>query len=87
MTTTVIIPSNPVDQTAIFNAVKEADASLMRIDAEKDQIKAIIDDVAEKFELDKKYVRRMIEVYHRQNLDVLKVENDDFVTLYETIIK
>lgn len=84
----IVIPSNPADQKTIFAAVKEADDSLTRIEAEKDQVKAIIDDIADKFpELNKKFIRKLITTYHRQNFDKQTAESSEFVELYETIVK
>ena len=84
----VIVPSNPVDQQTIFDAIKEADNSFFRIEAEKDQIKAIIEDLNEKFpDLGKKYIRKMMTTYHKQNFDKVAAEMDDFETLYTSIVK
>ena len=83
----VIIPSNPVDQKTILDAVKEADNSMYRIESERDQIKVIVDDLAEKFpDLNKKYLRRLIKTYHKANFNVVEGENADFALLYETIV-
>jgi len=88
LTKEIIVPTSPADQKKILDAVKEADNSLVRIDAEKDQIKAIIEDIAESFEgLNKKYIRKLITTYHKQNIDKLSVENDDFQELYQAIVK
>lgn len=88
MTKQVIIPTSPADQKTILEAVKEADNCLIRIAAEKDQVKAIVDDLAEKFEgLNKKYIRKLISTYHKQNFDKVTAELEDFTELYETIVK
>ena len=83
----IVVPTNPADQKKILDAIKEADNSMMRIAAEKDQIKAIIEDVAEKYELPKKYVRKLITSYHKQNLAAIEQENEELVELYNAIVK
>jgi hypothetical protein len=84
----VIIPSSKADQDTILAAVKEADDSLYRIESERDQVKAIIDDLAEKFpDLNKKYIRKLIKTYHKDNFTAIKSENEEFDELYEAIIK
>jgi len=84
----VIVPSNPADQKAILDAIKEADNSMVRIEAERDNIKAIVEDLAEKYEgLGKKYIRRMIRTYHKQNFSTIEAESEDFSKLYTTIVK
>ena len=84
---TIIVPSNPVDRKTILDAIKEAADSLVRIDSERDQIKAIIEDLDEKFpDLGKKFLKRMMTVYHKQNFSLFESEAEDFVTLYTTVI-
>jgi len=88
MTKEVVIPTSPADQATILVAIKEADDSLNRIASEKEQVKAIVEDLAEKFEgLNKKYIRKLITTYHKQNFDKMTAESEDFVELYEAIVK
>ncbi len=84
----VVIPTNLADQKAILAAVKEASNSLIRIEAEKDQVKTIVEDLAEKYEgLNKKFIRKLISVYHKQNFDKVTTEMSEFEQLYTTIVK
>jgi len=88
MTKDVIIPTSPADQETILDAMKEADDSLQCIESEKEQVKAIVDTLSEKFEgLNKKYIRKLIMTYHKQNFDKMTAESEDFVELYEAIVK
>lgn len=88
MSKTIIIPSNPVDQQAVLDCIKEIDASLYRISGEKDLIKAAVEGLMEKVDgLDKKNINKMARVYHKQNFNTFEAENEDFVELYTTIIK
>ena len=45
VTKTIVVPSNPADQKAILTALKEADDCMIRIESERDQIKAIIENI------------------------------------------
>lgn len=84
----VVVPSNPADLNKILEAVKEADDSMIRIESERTQIKAIINNLAEEFEgLNKKYIRKLIKTYHKQNLATEVAEMEDFQTLYEAVVK
>jgi len=86
-TTQIVIPSNPVDQKIILDAVKEADSCLYRIESEKDQIKAIVETLVEKFpDIPKKHFNKMFKIYHKANFNVVEGENADFSVLYETIV-
>jgi len=82
----VIIPSSSEDKVKIRNALKEISNSMTRIDAEKDHIKTIIDDVSDEVEVSKKYLRKMATIYHKQNLNDVTTEMDDIETLYNTVL-
>lgn len=87
MTNSVIIPSNPADKKIILDAIMEIDASMIRIAAEKDQIKSIIEATLEKYDgIDKKYIKKMAQVYHKQNFSQVQGDNEDFVELYSSIV-
>lgn len=82
----LIIPSSPADQKIIFEAIKEIDNSMTRIAGERAQIKAILDNVSDQFEdIDKKFIKKMAQVYHKQNFSQVQGENEDFVELYSKI--
>ena len=61
MSKTIVIPSNPAELKTILNAVKEAGDCMMRIAAEREAIKDIVEDLAEKYELPKKFINKMIK--------------------------
>lgn len=81
------IPNDPKAQEEVFAAIKEADASLMRIRGERENVKAVIEAVNEKYDMDKKIIRKMINAYHKQNYTELEKESQDFSTAYESIVK
>lgn len=80
-----IVPSNPNDRKAIFDAMKEISDSMTRIDAERDLIRQTINDVCDTQKLSKKTFRRMAKVYHKQNFKQEIAEQEEFETLYETV--
>lgn len=81
-----IIPSSPTDRKAVLDAIREADASLTRIDAEKEHIKEIVDMLKEKFELPPKQMRKVINAYHKQNLVDVTTAAEEVEELYESFI-
>ena len=85
-TKTLVVPSNPADLKKIKEAVQEACDCLLRADAEKEQVKAIVEDLVEAFpDINAKFVKRMISDRHRANFEKKAAENDDYATLYETV--
>ena len=81
----VIIPSSPDDRKKIRGALEEISNSLTRIGAERSLIKEILQDVEDKFELPKKYTRKVAKIFHKQNFAEVKTEQEDLETIYETV--
>ena len=69
----IIIPSAESDRKKIKDAMTEISNSMTRIDAEVG--------------IDKKYLKRLANTYHRQNLVEVTTEADDLQSLYETCLK
>lgn len=83
----VMLPSSPEDRKKIMGAVQEISNALTRIESERDLIKEILADVEDKFKLPKKYTRKVAKIYHKQNMSQVQQEQEDLVTIYETVTK
>jgi len=81
----IIIPSDPQSKQTLLNALKEISDSMTRVEAEKSLMKEIIDEVSDKVEVPKKYLRKMANIYHKQNLSEVRTEMDDVEALYEAV--
>jgi hypothetical protein len=81
----IIIPSNVAELKTIQSALKEMSNCMLRIDAEKEAMKDIIEDLNEKYELPKKFISKMARVYHKQSFDKESVEHEDFADLYVAV--
>lgn len=73
------------DKKQIRGAVVEASNSLLRIDAEKDLIKNIIDGLYDTYKIPKKTLSKIIKVYHKQNFNEEVALNEEFEDLYQTV--
>ena len=82
-----VVISNPADRKKIKDSLQEISNSMTRIEGERDLIKEILNDLADKFELDKKTFRRMAKVYHKQNFVNERQEFDEFETLYTNVVE
>lgn len=69
------------------DAIREIDVAMTQIDNQKDQIKQIIDDIHDELDIEKKLIRKMGKVYHKQNFANVKIENGEFETFYENVIE
>ena len=59
--------SNPTDQVKIKKMLSEISDSFTRIEAERDLIKETIEALSDDFDIDKKILRKMARIYHKQN--------------------
>jgi hypothetical protein len=73
------------DKKKIKGAMQEGSNSLVRIDAEKDLIKNIVEDLFEQYKIPKKTLSKMIRVYHKQTFLQEVANNDEFEELYQTV--
>ena len=77
--------SNPKDRDSLLNGIKEMSNSMTRVDAEKDFQKDVIEKLADELSIDKKYIRKLASIYHKQNFTVVQSEMEEVQELYEAI--
>jgi len=80
-----MIVNNPKDREVILNAMKEWSNSATRVSAEKDLQKNIITDLADKVDVEKKYLNKLATMYHNQNFAQFQQEREEIEELYESI--
>lgn len=74
-----------VDKNKVLGVLKEVSSAMTRTEAERDFIKEAIKTASEEHDIDKKILRKMASVYHKQNFDSVVDENEEFATLYEAV--
>lgn len=82
-----LVVNNPVDRKKIKDALFEISNSYTRIEAEKDLIKDIVEDLADKFELPKKHINKIARAYHKQNYNEQVADSEEFQELYESLLE
>ena len=82
----VIIPSSDEDKKRIKGCIEEISNSMTRMDAEREFIKEAGNLCAEEVEIDKKHLRKMAKIYHKQNLAEVVGEIEDVEWLYEGVM-
>jgi hypothetical protein len=80
-----MVVNNPKDRETILNAMKEWSNSATRVAAEKDLQKNIITDLADKVDVEKKYLNKLATMYHNQNFAQFQQEREEIEELYESI--
>lgn len=79
--------TNPTDKKKIKDSLFEISGSFARIEAEKELIKDIVNDLADNFELSKKQVNKIAKAYHKQNYNQQVAEADEFQELYQSLLE
>jgi DNA repair ATPase RecN len=85
MSNVVTIPSSPQDRAQVKERLTEISASLTRIEAEREHINEILQDLQDEYELPKKYMRKVSRVFHKQNINEVKEEFSDIEDIYNAI--
>ena len=73
------------DRKKLLGAVKEISNSMTRADAERDFQKDAITAIADKLDLEKKYVRKLAVIFHKQNYNEVQQEREELEVLYEAM--
>jgi len=79
------LPSTPEDKLKLLQSLRELSASMTRVEAERDLIKNIKDDICEELQLNRKVLNKLARTYHKGNFSEEQEINKNFETLYETV--
>jgi hypothetical protein len=80
-----MLPSNPTDLKKIDSALEEISNSKTRIEAERELIKEIVDNINEDFDLPKKLINQLAKVYHMRNFAEEVSQQEDFQVAFEQL--
>jgi len=69
----------------VLRVIQDCSDSLTRIEGEREFIKEAIIGLNDKFGLDKKHLRKVVNIYYKQNLAEVQATNNDVEDLYETL--
>lgn len=82
----VIIPSNPVDLKALKSEIEACVDAKVRARGEQEFIKATVDALAEKFELPKKLISKLINTAYKANIDSVRADTTNLDDLYTAVM-
>ena len=74
------------DKKKLKGILVELSNSMTRMDAERDFIKETIDIASKDFNMNKKILRKMAKVYHRNNYINEIMEMEEFQEKYESVV-
>lgn len=76
---------NAPDKQRLENGIKELSNSMTRMDAERDLQKSIVEEVADDTGINKKYIKKLATIYHKQVFSQVQAETDEIQSLYEEL--
>jgi hypothetical protein len=74
------------DKKDIHGVLTEISNSMLRIKSEREYIKEAIDAAAEKYDMNKRILRKMAKVYHNNSFTDEVTEMEEFQALYESVV-
>ena len=69
----------------VLRVIKDCSDSLTRMEGEREFIKESIITLNDKFGLDKAHLRKVVNIYYKQNLAEVQAQNTEVEDLYETL--
>jgi hypothetical protein len=79
------LPSTPEDKLKLVSALKDISASMARIDAERDLLKTLKNEVCEELSLNRKVLNKLARTYHKGNYSEEVELHKHFEELYESV--
>ena len=81
----LVMPTSPEDRKRLKAALNEMVNSLTRIEAEREQKKAIAAQIFEDFDIPKKLINKAASAMYKENFQLVAAEAADLETLMETL--
>jgi hypothetical protein len=81
------LPASSEDKLKLLDALKEISASMTRVEAERDLIKNVKNDICDDLQLNRKVLNKLARTYHKGNYSEEVEMHKDFEELYETVTK
>jgi hypothetical protein len=76
------------DETAkLLDCIKDCSDSLLRISAERKLISERTKEVSKELKIQKKMLNKIIKTHYKRNFDEEVATNEQFETLYESVMK
>lgn len=79
------LPTSQDDKQTLLDALKTISASMSRMDAERDLIRAAKKEVCDQLQLPVKVLNKLAKTYHKGNYSEETEQHKHFVELYETV--
>lgn len=82
----IVVPSSPEDRRIIRDVLSDISDNMTKMESFRESNNEAIKELAEKYDLPAKFIRKMARAYHKQSFEKDKQEMEDFEILYESIV-
>lgn len=79
--------SSPEDRAKIKAALKDISNLMTKVEDIRATIKESLTELSKEYDIPKRTINKMAKVYHKQSFFETQQENDEFETLYETVVE
>lgn len=83
----LIIPSNPQDLKDLKSEIEACVDAKVRIKGEQEFISECTKALAEKFEIPRKYINKLVSTAYKLNLETVKAETESLDELYTAVME
>jgi hypothetical protein len=73
------------DKKALLGGIQECSNSMTSMEGEREYIKESISILSEKYQVDKKQLKKVVAIYHKQNMTEVSTLANDVQDLYEEL--
>jgi hypothetical protein len=80
------LPTNQEDKLKLLGALKDVSNAMTLIEAQRDVIKEVKNDICEELQIEKKIFNRLARVYHKGNFQEEKYIHEQFEELYTEVV-
>lgn len=77
----------PERKARLKGCLQEISNSMTRMEAERENITAIVQRMADEFEMNKKVSRKLAAIFHKRNLEEERGDFEEIVQTYEEVTK
>lgn len=77
----------PERKARLKGCLQEISNSMVRMEAERENITAIVQRMADEFEMNKRVSRRLAAIFHKRNLEEERGDFEEIAQTYEEVTK
>lgn len=81
------VPNNPTDLKALRQMITEASNHKTMIESNQEAIKEIAESAKDQFEMKKSHFNKLVNLYHRQNVEQFVGETEEIKDAYDSLFK